>query len=228
MVAPHIGFTIKAQEIIIQIVRNEMTLEEASKIYTDLSIKYLDCIAFTPEEDILWKEVCEIVFSDLRVKNPDMFIDVKKSARENPHQIKKMKQDLETDIKNMSDNINRLNKQIKISQDKLKQLELENWQPDDGNFVVETTGNIFDRKQWPQYDVTAMHSENNFGSVRTTQKRAEMASDNMRRFNRLSCYMGDLRPVLEFSKFSVGLNFYDYDSNKIETLKKILDSKGDL
>jgi hypothetical protein len=111
---------------------------------------------------------------------------------------------------------------------KLERLELEDWQPDAGDFVVETTGNIFVKYSWPTYSSEAVNSEINFGSVRTTQKRAEMASKNMRMFNRLSCYMGDLNPVIEFSDMCVKLAFYDYDSDKVKKLKKILEVKGEL
>lgn len=58
-----------------------MTLKEANKRYIELSIKYLDCVPFDLEEDIEWEEVCKIVFDDLRITNPDMFIDIKKSKR---------------------------------------------------------------------------------------------------------------------------------------------------
>jgi hypothetical protein len=59
-----------------------MTLEEANKRYIELSIKYHDCIPFHPDEDIEWQEVCKIVFDDLRISNPDMFIDIKKSSKD--------------------------------------------------------------------------------------------------------------------------------------------------
>lgn len=55
-----------------------MTLEEANKRYTELSIKYLDGIPFHPDEDVEWQEVCEIIIEDLRINNPDMLIDIKK------------------------------------------------------------------------------------------------------------------------------------------------------
>lgn len=113
-------------------------------------------------------------------------------------------------------------------QEKLDQLQLENWQPDSGDFIVETTGNTFDKKQWPSYNHDTHDSERDFGSVRTTVKRAQMASKNMRRFNRLSCFMGDSKPLLEYSPISVALVFYDYEMDRIEKLKKILDIKGDL
>lgn len=58
-----------------------MTLEEANKRYAELSIKYYDCIPFHPDEDIEWKEVCEIIIEDLRINNPNMLIDIKKSKR---------------------------------------------------------------------------------------------------------------------------------------------------
>ena len=58
-----------------------MTLEEANKRYAELSIKYYDSVPFHPDEDIEWKEVCEIIIEDLRINNPDMLIDIKKSKR---------------------------------------------------------------------------------------------------------------------------------------------------
>ena len=225
MVVPLIGFTIKVQEIIIQIVRNEMKLEEASKIYTDLSIKYLDCIPFTPEEDVLWKEVCEIVFSDLRASNPDMFIDIKKSNKEkNMNDIEKIKQEIADRVKY----IEGFTAEIEVLEEKLERLQIENWQPDAGNFVVETTGSVFLKNSWPTYSSEVVNSEIDFGSVRTTENRAKMAANNMRRFNRLSCFMGDSKPLLEHSPISVALVFYDYEMEKIAKLKKILETKGDL
>ena len=59
-----------------------MTLEEANKRYTELSIKFHDCVPFHPDEDIEWQEVCKIVFDDLRITNPNMFIDIKKSNKD--------------------------------------------------------------------------------------------------------------------------------------------------
>jgi hypothetical protein len=117
-------------------------------------------------------------------------------------------------------------------QDKLNKMELEDWQPDKGDFIVGTTGNVFDDKVYQTgpggkcKDTT--DSEIDFGSVRTTMKQAELASNNMRRFNRLSCFMGDSTPRLEWTNYSVALVFYDYEMDRIEKLKKILDIKGEL
>lgn len=138
--------------------------------------------------------------------------------------IEKIKQEIEYNL----NYITSFTAENKVLQEKLDQLQLENWQPDNGDFVVETHGNIFDKKQWINYNYETQDSEIDFGSVRTTVKRAEMASKNMRRFNRLSCFMGDSKPLLEYSPISVALVFYDYEMDKIEKLKKILDIKGDL
>lgn len=125
--------------------------------------------------------------------------------------------------------INGFTSEIKILQDKLNQLELINWQPDNGNFIVETSGTIFDKTHC-NYDTDIMNLEIDFGSVRINTTRAKNASRNMRKFNRLSCFMGDTPVNLEFGINSVSLVFYDYDYNstKISTLKKILEIKGEL
>jgi hypothetical protein len=140
------------------------------------------------------------------------------------NEIDKIKQEIEDRLKYIDGFTN----EIKILKDKLEQMQLENWQPDSGNFVVETTGHIFDKEQYVSYQLEAVNSEIEFGSVRTTQKRAEMAADNMKRFNRLSCFMGDSKPRLEHSPISVALVFYDYEMDKILQLQKILELKGKL
>lgn len=114
-----------------------------------------------------------------------------------------------------------------ILQEKLEILKLANWQPDDGNFIIDSTGEIFDKSIW-NIDCPEQKLAVEFGTVRTTNTRAQNAVKNMKRFNRLSCFMGDTQPILEFSPISCALVFYDYDETKIETLKKILDIKGEL
>ena len=71
---------IKEQEIITQNVKT--SLKEAKERYVQLSIKYHDCISFTEDEEIEWKEVCQIVLDDLKITDPNMFIDIKKSNKE--------------------------------------------------------------------------------------------------------------------------------------------------
>jgi len=114
-----------------------------------------------------------------------------------------------------------------ILQETLDRLKLSNWQPDDGNFIIDSTGDVFDKSIW-NIDCPEQKLAVEFGTVRTTNTRAQNAVKNMKRFNRLSCFMGDTQPILEHSEISVALVFYDYDSNKIEMLKKILDLKGEL
>ena len=66
-----------------------MTLEEANTRYIKLSIKYDDCIPFTKVEEIEWNMVCKIVFDALRITNPNMFIDIKKSNKDKYERYKK-------------------------------------------------------------------------------------------------------------------------------------------
>lgn len=128
--------------------------------------------------------------------------------------------------------INNATEQNNKLRSELEQLELTNWSPDIGEFIVETTGKIFNKLDSgfcrELYSSGIQDLESDFGSVRTTQKRAEMASDNMKRFNRLSCFMEDSTPILEYSPISVALVFYDYDMDKIEKLTKIIKSRGEL
>lgn len=138
--------------------------------------------------------------------------------------IEKIKQEIADRVKY----IESFTAEIEVLEEKLERLQIENWQPDAGNFVVEPTGKIFDKNLWPAYNSFSVESENDFGSVRTTEKRAKMAANNMRRFNRLSCFMGDSKPLLEHSPISVALVFYDYEMEKIAKLKQILEHKGDL
>jgi hypothetical protein len=138
--------------------------------------------------------------------------------------IEKIKQEIEYNLSY----ITCFTTENKRLQEKLDQLQLEDWQPDVGDYVVETTGNIFDKKQWTNYNWETQNIEVDFGSVRTTVKRAELASVNMRQFNRLSCFMGDIKPRLEWTNYSVALVFYDYEMDRIEKLKKIIDVKGEL
>lgn len=66
-----------------------MTLEEANLIYTTLSVKYLDCIPFTSSEELQWEQACNLVFADLRVTNPDMFIDIKQNNKDKYERYRK-------------------------------------------------------------------------------------------------------------------------------------------
>ena len=138
---------------------------------------------------------------------------------------------IKLEIKTNFDTINNLVVENASLQEKINKLESENWSPDKGDFIIETTGKIFNKLDSDfcrEFSSNIQDLETDFGSVRTTQKRAEMAAENMRRFNRLSCFMGDVRPILEHSPISVALVFYDYDMEKIEKLVKILDINGKL
>lgn len=122
--------------------------------------------------------------------------------------------------------INNATEQNNKLRSELEQLELTNWEPSNGHFLIDN-GKVYDTTDWWP-DKPDMDTAVAFGIVRTTQKRAEMASDNMKRFNRLSCFMEDSTPILEYSPISVALVFYDYDMDKIEKLTKIIKSRGEL
>lgn len=102
--------------------------------------------------------------------------------------------------------------------------ELEHWEPEDGNYFVDCAGEVSER----EFNYLENQEPREFGIVRTSNKQAKWAAANMRRFNRLSCFMDDSKPILEFTDISVGLVFYDYDEQKLEKLKAIIQAKGDL
>jgi len=144
------------------------------------------------------------------------------TARNRMNELDYIKKEIETNQLLIDQHIEH-NLQLQEKYDKLK---LSNWQPDDGYFVIDSDGEIYSKKDWPTIDCYKNDVE--FGSVRTTKTRAQNAAKNMKRFNRLSCFMGDTQPILEFSPISCALVFFDYDETKIETLKKILELKGEL
>jgi len=108
-------------------------------------------------------------------------------------------------------------------QDKLTELEMIRWDPDEGDFVVNSDGGICKNSHTTPCADTRL-----FGTMRKTLSRAKMASRNMRKFNRLSCFMSDLMPTIEFTEFSVAMVFYDYDGNLLTRLKSILSGKAEL
>jgi hypothetical protein len=108
-------------------------------------------------------------------------------------------------------------------QEQLDQIELKTWEPDKGNYLVGSNGEVRE-KQFIFIDEESQA----FGTERVSNKQATLAANNMRRFNRLSCFMNDDRPILEFTDISVSLTFYDYDKAKLEKLKAIIQNKGTL
>lgn len=108
-------------------------------------------------------------------------------------------------------------------QNELTELEMIQWDPDEGNFVVNSDGGICENSHTTPCADTRL-----FGTMRKTLSRAKMASSNMRKFNRLSCFMSDLIPTIEFTEFSVAMVFYDYDGKLLDRLKSILAKKSEL
>lgn len=134
-----------------------------------------------------------------------------------------MIQDLEQIIQDNNEkkaNLQSINSKL---QEQLDQTELETWESDKGNYLVGSNGEVRE-KQFIFIDEESQA----FGAERASNKQAQLASNNMRRFNRLSCFMNDDRPILEFTDLSVSLTFYDYDKLKLDKLKTILQNKGDL
>lgn len=113
-------------------------------------------------------------------------------------------------------------------QSQLEKIELEDWQPVKGDFVIASSGIVFDRTQWIGRNKSVPDQEVEFGSVRETIQQAKLAAANIKRFNRLSCFMGDSMPILEYSPISVALVFYDYEEEQIKKLKKILAIRKEL
>jgi hypothetical protein len=136
--------------------------------------------------------------------------------------IEKLKEQIESNLSAIS----KMHLDVDRLRVELEQLELINWEPSNGNFLIDN-GKVYDTTDWWP-DKPDMDAAVAFGIVRTTPKSAELASDNMRRFNRLSCFMEDSTPILEYSPISVALVFYDYDMDKIEKLTKIIKGRGDL
>ena len=139
--------------------------------------------------------------------------------------IEKIKQEIQENLDSINDNI----AHNILLKEKLNILELKDWQPDSGNFTVLPSGVVFDAHTgMGRTPDGIVESEVSHGSVRATLKQAHMASKNMRRFNRLSCFFGDSKPVLEYSPFSVALVFYDYEPKNIEKLRAVMEVTGEL
>ena len=114
-------------------------------------------------------------------------------------------------------NIQKINTRL---QKQLDEEQLLSWEPDNGNYKINLNGEVVES--------TPVINHRDFGTSRLTIHQAKMARDNMKKFNRLSCFMGDTNPIMEFTDISVSLTFYDYEKTSIELLKKILQSKGSL
>lgn len=117
-------------------------------------------------------------------------------------------------------NLQEINKRL---QEQLDQIELKTWEPDKGNYLVGSNGEVREKRF-----IFIDEESQAFGTERTSIQQAQLASNNMRRFNRLSCFMNDNKPILEFTDLSVSLTFYDYDLVKLNKLKAILQNKGEL
>ena len=105
----------------------------------------------------------------------------------------------------------------------LEKAKLEKWTPPNGQFIVDHTGAVVDiTKQNPGI----VNSE--FGNVRSTQNTAAKLSTNMKLFNRLSAYVGDINPVVEYGNFqdcsTISLVFYDWSGKLSDQLREDIHS----
>ena len=105
----------------------------------------------------------------------------------------------------------------------LEKAKLEKWTPPNGQFIVDHTGAVVDiTKQNPGI----VNSE--FGNVRSTQNTAAKLSTNMKLFNRLSAYVGDINPVVEYGNFqdcsTISLVFYDWSGKLSDKLREDINS----
>ena len=101
----------------------------------------------------------------------------------------------------------------------LEKAKLEKWFPPSGQFIVDHTGAVVDiTKQNPGI----VNSE--FGNMRSTQNTAAKLSTNMKLFNRLSAYVGDINPVVEYGNFqdcsTISLVFYDWSGKLSDQLRE--------
>lgn len=105
----------------------------------------------------------------------------------------------------------------------LEKIKLEKWTPPAGPFLVDHTGAVVDiSKKNPGI----VNSE--FGNMRYTQNTAVKLSTNMKLFNRLSAYVGDINPVVEYGNFkecsTISLVFYDWSGKLSDQLRKDIDN----
>jgi len=95
--------------------------------------------------------------------------------------------------------------------EELVELEKKSWSPPNGDYVVDSTGNILDLSNDPN-KLTWVNPE--FGNVRSSKKKAEKLTKNQKNFNRISAYFDDVAPVIEVKinegYSTISLNFYDY------------------
>lgn len=105
----------------------------------------------------------------------------------------------------------------------LKDLKLEKWSPPSGSFIVDHTGAVVDiTKQNPGI----VNQE--FGNMRVSQNTASKLATNMKLFNRLSAYIGDINPVIEYGSVgncsTISLVFYDWSGKFSDQLRKDIDN----
>ena len=127
---------------------------------------------------------------------------------------------IEQSIQDNNEKISTLQKANTELQKKLDEEQLLSWVPDIGNYAVNLNGDVIEANP----DLRC----SNFGASRLKLHQAKMARDNMKKFNRLSCFMEDTNPIMEFTDISVSLTFYDYEKTSIESLKKIVHANGSL
>ena len=136
--------------------------------------------------------------------------------------LNKLKQqiiDNNTEITNLQSDNDKLQK-------KVDEIGLTQWDPDNGDFIVHHNGDIFNKHQW--VPIKILDGSTTHGCVRKTHAQARLARNNMRKFNRLSCFMNDSNPHLEITELSAALVFYDYESKLLTRLQSIIKKRGEL
>ena len=108
---------------------------------------------------------------------------------------------------------------IDVLEAELRALKLEKWSPPSGSFLVDQSGEVIDMTK---KNPGIVNSE--FGNMRVSQNTATKLSTNMKLFNRLSAYVGDIIPVVEYGNYkecsTISLVFYDWTGKLSDQLRK--------
>ena len=112
---------------------------------------------------------------------------------------------------------------IDVLEAELRALKLEKWSPPSGSFLVDQSGEVIDMTK---KNPGIVNSE--FGNMRVSQNTATKLSTNMKLFNRLSAYVGDINPVVEYGNFkecsTISLVFYDWSGKLSDQLQEDIHS----
>jgi hypothetical protein len=138
--------------------------------------------------------------------------------------------DIENQIKYLNDTIYESNRSKEFYENRVIQLEKELeklqlekesknkiWKPSEGKWFVNYDGMVTSETELLCFE---SDKATDFGCRRDSELQTVFASRNMRMFNRISCYMKDIKPIVSFNANDVSITFSDWDGTLVHALEK--------